>query len=210
VKPSGTLEQRLESNLQKSIKGVTLYDVVQPPYEALVEEMAVPGEARVALILAEGYLAIQWHLSTGLFRVLKEELNADGAFILQRPDGSFEAHVVECKKTVDRRDWAKARAQMRWTLSRLRGLAGVLGIELRRGVLYTAFRTDNLSPDSDPNPIAQRRPIGEGGAGLAFERRAEREWVDDELSLTGFDGHFAHRKIQLDEHGAGRTHFACE
>lgn len=207
MKPSGDLRVRLADNIQSVI-----YEVVQPPHTAIVRETAVPGEATVALALPEGCIAIQWRLPTGVFRVLKEEANADGAFILQRADGSFEAHVVECKKTVDRRDWAKARKQMRWTLSRLRALAGVLGIELRRGVLYTAFRADNLSPESDPNPTAQRRPLGplqEEGPGIVWdERRAEREWVDNEVRLAGFDARFTHRKIQLDEHGAGSAGFA--
>jgi hypothetical protein len=206
VIPSGTLEQRLERNLQN------VYEILQPPQQAIVQETAVPGEARVVLTLPEGCLCIQWNLPTGLFRVLQKEANADGAFVLRCADGGFEAHVVECKKTVNLSKWAEARTQMRWTLSRLRGLSGVLGIELRRGVLYTAFRTDDLSPESAPNPTAQRRPTGpdEGGdgAGLTWNRRAEREWVDDELSLAGFDGRFAHRKIELDEHGAGSTCFA--
>jgi hypothetical protein len=207
--PTGDLEQRLQSNIKADV-----YELVRPPNQALVEEITAAGEANVGLVLPEGCLAIRWVLPTGLFRVLQEESNADGAFILRLADGSHEAHVVECKKTVNGRDWAKARKQMRWTLSRLRGLAGILGIELRRGVLYTAFRTDDLSPDSAPNPIAQRRPLGPEAGATDVEnpwpQRILREWVDDDLILTGFDGRFVHRKIQLDDQGVGSARFACE
>jgi hypothetical protein len=206
VIPSGDIEQRLAGNIQK------VYEILRSPQQAIVQEINVSGEARVVFTLPKECLCIQWNLTTGLFRVLQEEANADGAFILQRADGSFEAHVVECKKTVNRFKWRDARKQMRWTLSRLRGLAGVLGIELRRGVLYTAFQTDDLSPDSAPDPTAQRRPLnpgeGDAAAELNWDRAAEREWVDDDLSLTGFDGRFVHRKIQLDDNGAGSSSFA--
>lgn len=214
--PSGDLKQRLENNIQASINGASVYQLLRPPQDAIVVETEVAGEASVVLALPEGCLCIQWTLPTGLFRVLRLEKNADGAFILQRADGSFEAHVVECKKDVNRSTWPKARTQMRWTLSRLRALAGVLGIELRRGVLYTAYRTADLPPESAPNPTAQRRPIGPllgedaTSAGLVWARRVEREWVEDEVSLAGFDGHFVHCKIQLDERGVGSTRFACE
>ena len=155
--------------------------ILHPPKDAIVRERSEPGKAHVALTLPEGCLCIQWNLPTGLLRVLKEEANADGAFILQRPDGGFEAHVVECKTTVDRSTWRKARLQMRWTLSRLRALAGVLGVELRRGVLYTAFRMDKLSPDSDRNPLVQKRRIKQGvekDAKIDWNLRMEREWED--------------------------------
>lgn len=178
-----------------------------------MRETAVPGEATVAFTLPEGSLCIQWNLPTGMFRALKEEANADGAFILRRADGGFEAHVVECKRTVNQRKWSEVRKQMRWTLARLRGIAGVLGIELRRGVLYTAFRKDDLSPDSTRNPIALRRPVvlrAAEDAGIDWARRVEREWVEDELTLAGFDGHFEHHKIELDERGAGSICFACD
>lgn len=171
--PSGELEARLESNIRAG-----LYELLRAPQGATVVERNVAGEASVAFTLPEGCLCIKWSLPPETFGVLRDKANADGAFILRRADGSFEAHVVECKRTINRTKWAEVRKQMRWTLSRLRALAGILGVELRHGVLYTAFRADDLSPESAPNPIAQRRPIDAGSGEDETSRGALRALQD--------------------------------
>jgi hypothetical protein len=89
----------------------------------LVEETSEGGKALVKFELPPGEEGIQWHLAgSSLFPVLKEEKNADGVFMLKSPRGGWEAHVVECKKTVGTRTWRDAREQMRWTIARLRAV----------------------------------------------------------------------------------------
>ncbi len=189
------------------------YVVVEPPSKAIVEELNTAGEARVECVLPDGSRCVQWTRWTGKFQFLRDERNADGALLVWRddgsPDGSFEAHVIECKKTVDRTTWGKALIQMRSTLARLLAISGTLGIPIVRAVFYTAFRHNNLPPDSSRNPAWPRIPIGvsspdEGERHLNRARSLHRQWEDGVVSIDGFDGRFPHRKVQLDEAtGAG-------
>lgn len=214
--PSGDLPHRLKtlikqtpSNKEGSVK---LYEIIQPPERASVVEREKSGEAEIACTVPEDCVCIQWTLPTGLFNFLREDKNADGAFFIQQGKGDLiEAHIVECKKTVDQKKWTDIVQQMRWTLSKLLALAGALGLSMSRVVLYTAFRNDSLSFERSPNITDMKRTIGEQSdedLQLNEEGRELLDWEDDKVRLRGFEGTFSHRKIQLDkETGRGTVTF---
>ena len=217
MRASGTLEERLAAHVQPTIalKGgeVRFYEIVEPPSKAIVEERETAGEARVECDLPPGTRCVRWNLGTGKFQFLKEEKNADGALLLFRDDGSkdgaFEAHILECKRTVDQKKWSDVLQQMRWTLARLLAVCGTLGIPVVKACLYTAFRRDSLSSNSSRNPALPRIPIGggarlDGELELSWARRQQLDWENDDVAMPGFEGRFPHRKVKLDEaSGAG-------
>ena len=213
---SGDLLHRLKSLIKQSapskVGSVKVYEIVKPPGKALVVEREKSGEAEIACTLPEGCVCVQWNLPTGLFNFLQEDKNADGAFFIQQEsDGVIEAHIVECKKTVDQKKWTDIVQQMRWTLSKLLALAGALGLPISRVVLYTAFRNDSLSFERSPNFTGMKRTIGEQteeDLQLNEEGREFLDWEEDKVRLRGFEGMFSHRKIQLDkESGRGAVLF---
>ena len=114
---------------------------------------------------------------------------------------------MECKKIVGQRTWNKALQQVRWTLLRLRALAGALGVPIQRVTLYTAFREDKLSSTSSRNPLAPRNLItsrfAELDESIERPRRLQKAWEDDEIVFDGFDGRFVHTKVELDGEGHG-------
>jgi hypothetical protein len=211
VRAAGTLDERLRAHVRPTITLISrqqgpFYAIVEPPTKAIIEEPQVAGEARVECTLPDGSRCVQWNLQTGMFQFLQEEKNADGALLVWRADGtvdgSFDAHVLECKRTVDQRKWADVLQQMRWTLARLLAVAGTLGVPIARARFYTAYRRDLLSSDSSRNPALPRIPIA-GGAPphgeLDRARRQQLDWENDDLVMEGFAGRFPHRKGKLDD-----------
>lgn len=213
MRASGTLEERLGAHVQAKIVlksgEVRFFEIVEAPIKAIIEERETAGEARVECDLPVGTRCVQWNLGTGKFQFLKEEKNADGALLVWRDDGSkdgsFEVHIIECKRTLDQKKWSDALQQMRWTLARLLAISGTLGIPVGRACFYTAFRRDNLSSASSRNPALPRIPIGnrrtllDDETELNWARRQQLDWENDEIAIVGFDGRFPHRKVKLDE-----------
>ena len=216
MKPSGNIEQRfaahiLERSKVKNGGEASVYSFVRHPDKAFVVEQAQPGEARIECTLPEGTLCVQWNLQEGLFGFLKERKNADGALLIWRNDGSrdglFEAHVMECKRTVDQTKWNDILQQLRWTFMRLRAVSGVLGVPLQRVTFYTAYREDKLSSDSSRNPVLPRNPITSRFAKpdetIDRPRQLQMAWQNDDITLGDLVERFAHRKVELDGNGDG-------
>jgi hypothetical protein len=198
MKLSGDLERQLKCSIQDSI-----YKLVTGPSPIIVEETAKDGRAHVTFQPEDGAHCIEWLMQQGLFKFIKDDKNADGAFFVQRSERSFEAHVVECKRTINQDSWDKAKRQMRWTLIRLRALAGVLGVELANVVCYTAYCDDELQADSSPDPAESKIPIGDEEASIPEDAEIQRtlrrqfDWDGEEVHLRDFDDAFPHRKLPL-------------
>ena len=175
--------------------------------QALVEEREKDGKAQVTCVLPPGARCIQWRIEAQtLFPFLKERMAADGALLLLLANGQWEAHIMECKLTVNQDAWARAKRQMRWSLVRLRALAGVMNVRLDRVVCYTAYREDALEPGLLKLPIGVLQPENEEQAEDLETLREQVDWRDLEIKLRGFDGSFAHHKVQLDtQDGSGRV-----
>jgi hypothetical protein len=218
IPTTGTLRERVTQLVKlhrAEAKGKPpreIYRWVESPGPVTVREESIQGEASVELALPGGHEYLDLWLPTGLFEILLDDENADGAVLVVLPDGALEAHVIECKRTVDGTHWDKALRQMKWTLVKLRALAGALGAPIAGAVLYTAFREDRLSEEESPNPASAERIVGEpeGAAEMELHSGRQRQlgWMRSRVRLLGFERPFAHRKIPLDAAGRGGTTLA--
>jgi hypothetical protein len=186
-----------------------LYDVIPHPGSARIVELKVGGEADIECPAPAGCTWVHFRVEeTVHFAFLKEPKSADGALLLCR-EGRYEAHVIECKRTVHQAKWEEVHGHFFGTLGRLLALAGVLGIELDRVTFGTAFRRDQLSPEESPNPT-HGRPLldalpedGDAEHAVSGARLRQLAWMNDEVRLPGFVHPFPHVKIRLDPQGRG-------
>lgn len=203
---AGNLEQRLTALIAPARgNGEPFYEVIRPPSHAIVKETKKDGYAEVTCLIPEGQLCVQRNLEeTGRFLFLRGDKNADGALLLIHPDGRTEAHIVECKRKVTQGKWEDILQQMRWTLYKLLALAGVLGISIDEVHLCTAYRVDELSEESSPNPTVGKPTLGDASdqtpeeGELSEARLRQLAWEGNEVRLPGFDDVFRHVKVQLD------------
>lgn len=198
------LDPRVDRLLKVSIHN-NLYEVCT--VQTLVTEATDEGAATVTCTLPQEVVGIRWKIETAsLFPFLKEKLAADGAVILQLPDGTYEAHIMECKLTVNQDSWARAKRQMRWTLIRLRALAGVLGIQFKRVVCYTAYRFERWETGLVKIPIGAPKPVNDEQAETIDLLQQQGDWLAAEIELRDFDPLFLHRKVVLNsEDGMGQV-----
>jgi hypothetical protein len=199
MKPPGDFLRALRNTVQKD-----LVQIIRPPAPAFIWETESDGRAKVAFVLPENSYGVQWMFKGNLFGFLKSNENADGALLVHRDDGSFDAHVVECKVTVNLDSWAKAKRQLRWTVTRLQAVAGALGIQIQRVFCYTAYRSDDeMQPDSAPDPTQAKLSLGDELPSAEVNREiddtAQRQfdWPDSTIRLRDFDGLFPHERIEL-------------
>ncbi|MCB9552834.1 MAG: hypothetical protein H6705_13310 [Myxococcales bacterium] len=167
--------------------------------EVTVEESADEGRARVRFTAPAGWrlerLAITHRHP---FDWLSNRKAADGIVLARRPDGIWEAHIVECKGTMGDGNWRKVREQHQGSRIRLDALCGVLGITVERIVLYTAFRDDKMGVAS-PEPLLTKLLVGATGT-LAHSHpdvvAARVAWHTGEVTLQGFPP-LPHRRVAL-------------
>ncbi len=219
IATSGSLQDRVQRLVKARAKDKggferDIYEWMPPSQPITIRETEAQGKADVELQPPDGCQCLRLWLPTGLFGILGEDKNADGALLLIWPQGGIEAHVVECKKTVSQSEWDKATRQMQWTLTKLQALVGALGERLDRAFFYTAFRSDCLSEDDSPNPSYGERtldiPENAAGAEMNKSRRKQIEWMRDQIRLQGFDDLFVHKKIKLNESGFGTATFLTD
>lgn len=148
-----------------------------------VDEAEPDGELQVIVSLPNGSRAWGLPFNPKGWSILKSQKNADGMFLVARQDGAVTALIVECKRTLTKAQWEAAREQMRWSLHRLRGLAGLLGVTVGEVRLVAAFVEDRLTDGADP--IACKSPIGGEG-----RRSTVAEWRSRRLMLAGFTAEF--------------------
>lgn len=184
----------------------TLYQAFSEGQTLHICEQEKGGAADVQFKVPERCSAVQWSLKDSM-PFLLEAKTADGAIVLCRDNGSYEAWIIECKKTVDQSKWNEIHKQFRGTLGRLLALAGVLGIEFLKVGFGTAFRDDKLSEDESPNPAQGKWMLGPAeDEEQRNQNRAAREqmaWMRDQVRVDGIEEIFEHRKIRLDGQGRG-------
>jgi hypothetical protein len=172
-----------------------------------VAETASDGRAQVTCRLPAEAICIRWKIEKIVFNFLKDARRAaDGALLLQMPDGRFEAHLMECKRTINLESWNEAKIQLRWSLARVRALAGVLAVPIARTYCYTAYREETFSK----NPGLMKLMI-EGqppGDPLSQEFREQFDWPDEEIDLGSYSSRWPHRKVELDTEGRGEIHLS--
>lgn len=176
--------------------------VSEDPIE--IFEEASTGEAHVGCTFSPGSVGVFFRLDMVGFPFLRQKKSVDWLVLLHHPDGSLDAHLVECKLTVNAQSWHKTKDQMASSVTRCLALAGALGAEIRRFHGYTAYRNDRLSAPRSPDPVFSRLPLGP--AAVAREeptetreaRLGQRDWQADEIRLEGVGTPVAHRRILLD------------
>ncbi|WP_438036558.1 hypothetical protein [Sorangium sp. So ce204] len=182
------------------------------PFNETVSERQKDGRAELRCVVPDKARCIAWMMENPkLFPFLRSSECTDGSFLIELQDGTFEAHVIECKLTINQDSRNKAKAQMAWTLVRLHALAGALGIQLARAVLYTAYCNDQLSKD----PGLLKVPLGAIDALTAEDEEVvdalegQFDWPEQEISLSGFEERFPHRAVKLSAASAGGVAEGC-
>lgn len=174
-----------------------------------VTETSSDGAAEVTFHAPEGWRLERLNLPEAL-TWLAVRNHADGIVFAQRPDGRWEAHIVECKATVSDNAWGKARQQFRGTRVFADAVAGVVGVELSAAVVYTAYRTSKIDAASSPDPIIAAIPVGSPATRTTPERHAGRvEWASADIAVEGF-GRLPHHKVQLEVGDTGVGHGAIQ
>jgi hypothetical protein len=177
----------------------------------VIYEDATDGEARVTCTFPPGGVGLIFRLDEVGFPFLRQRASVGWLVLLCLPDGSMDAHLVECKRTVNWRKWHEIKGQMAASVTRCLALAGALRVEIRRFHGYTAHRNDRLSVPRSPDPVFTRLPLGPGA--VAREEPAETrearvgqlDWDADEIRLEEVGAAVPHRRVPLDPlSGVGR------
>jgi hypothetical protein len=198
MKLVGNLWQRLQCAIDER-----RYRVVFAPDTILVKEKQRLGRAEIRLVPAMGMVCVAWDIEEQLFGFLSNEKNADGAFFVLGQGDEVEAHILECKMTLNRGTWSKVKNQLRATLLRLRALAGVLGLTITRVVCYSAFHEEEEVSPTSFDPAILRAPIGEVAAPTAEERetlailRQQYGWREALVELRDIEGWHPHCQMKL-------------
>ncbi len=165
----------------------------------VVREPENAGLAEIRCRFPAGFRAISWRHEQGDFWPIASDKNADGPMLVVRPDGTLEAHVMECKQTVSASEWRKALLQFEWSVIRLLAIAGALRERVERVVLYTAFRRDSLSLDQSPDAELFELPLGREEESMIARR--DRSWMWSDVALPGWSSRFPHVKVKKDDQG---------
>lgn len=167
-----------------------------------VAETASDGLAQITCRLPAEAICIRWKIEKIVFNFLKDARRAaDGALLVQMPDGRFEAHLMECKRTINLESWSDAKIQLRWSLARVRALAGVLGVPIARTCCYTAYREETFSKNPGlAKLMVEGQPSGDS---LSKDFRAQFDWPNEEIDLGSYPSRWPHRKVKLDTDGQG-------
>jgi hypothetical protein len=162
-----------------------------------IEETTDDGRAEVTFTAPPGWRIEKLALERCAFTWLEEQFSADGILLARPSDGSWQAHVVECKRTVTDGKWQKVQRQLRGSCLRLLAVNGVLGLELGKITLYTAFRRESISART-PDFTLATPPPGRTGTNERFAQRLA--WQAGTLAIDGF-GPLEHHRIQLEDRG---------
>jgi hypothetical protein len=170
----------------------------------IIEETMAEGRAEVIFTAPPGWRLEKLSLERCAFAWLDEQLSADGILLARSLEGTWQAHVVECKRTVTEEKWRKVQRQLRGSCLRLLAVGGVLGLEIAKITLYTAFRRAKIFAHTPDFTSAMPRP---GRIGMPEHFAQRLAWRASELVVDGF-GPLEHRRLQLDDTGddVGRAH----
>lgn len=198
MKLKGDLWQRLRVAINPE-----RFSLAFAPKAIVLTEKKAKGRAEILLAPGIGMLCIAWDIEANIFGFLGDEKNADGAFFVLGNGDDVEAHIVECKRTINTGVWRKSKKQMRATLLRLRALAGVLGLTITRVVCYLAFHKDEEGDITSADPAVFRLPIGACATATTEDQetlailREQYGWREDAIELPDITGLHTHRRLKL-------------
>ena len=165
----------------------------------LATEIAVldDDEVRVECNLAGLTSCIWLDLPEQGIKILRLQGCADFALLLAQDGEGFEAHVYELTRTVARQKWDTAKKQLEGAVLNVLAIAGILGIEIRGVVTYTAFNQDRLSRESSPSLTLLKQSIDP--TAIENARRgaeARRSWERGHIWMDVLGRDVEHRRIE--------------
>ena len=84
----------------------------------------------------------------------------DHVVFTRNDGGSWNVHLIEMKKTVDRSKWFGIKQKVRSSILNIRALAAVLGMEIHEFRVYTTYEKVDFRLSAGENPAERRRPLG--------------------------------------------------
>lgn len=162
----------------------------------VIEETTDDGRAEVTFTAPPGWRLEKLCLERCAFTWLEEQLSADGILLARSLEGTWQAHVVECKRTITEQKWPRVQRQLRGSCVRLLAVGGVLGLEIAKISLYTAYRQAKMFSHTNFT-ASMPRP---GASGMPERFAQQLAWRASELPVDGF-GPLEHRRIVLADAG---------
>lgn len=159
-----------------------------------VVEKNESGKAEVLFESSNDLLAICLSEENRL-KYLKIANVADGTVCKFLDDTSIELHIVECKRTINTKNWEKVKLQFKGGIQNSYGLSGVLNKSVSKVVFYTAFREDKLDNINTTNPILIKATLG------TKQKTSSQDWKSSKINILNRE--FEHIKISLDSDGKG-------
>lgn len=170
----------------------------------LVRETSNDGQAHVELVVPEGCDGLGLALGGDqTFAFLRDRRHADGHLLVRSADGTWSAHVVECKRTLKEKSWRTARKQICASLLRLEIIAALLGVTVSHRRAWVAFRRDELSASGTTNPVLLKLPVTRAATTPSSPSEARESWEQGQIEVAALDVVVPCGPIGLDDAGRG-------
>ncbi|HEU4964882.1 MAG TPA: hypothetical protein VFV52_13640 [Bacilli bacterium] len=173
--------------------------------QVLVDEKKDDGLANVSCTLPSSH-AYELTLEGKHVAHLNSQRCTDGILLLEHPSGSWELHIIECKRTVNRNKWRKTKLQFEASIQRAMAVATGVGIFPAKIKLYTAVRNEEIRDEIMASPVLSKITPADRDAFTPEELEKYHffDWFDPTLELWVNDN-IPHEIIPLDDQGVGNV-----
>jgi hypothetical protein len=155
--------------------------------ELVVQETAEDGFAEVRFAIPADRIGLSIRLSGQEgFPFLQSARNADGHLLIEATPGKWQAHIIECKRTVRGAKWPHIVDQLCWSMVRLQIVADFLRLPIVAWRFHIAYREDKISQPT--NPAFLKTPVG---AIMLPEQRALHAWTSRTVPAPTPTSHLA-------------------
>jgi len=156
--------------------------------KVIVRETAEDGKAEVCCNVSNFALKIDLGKKNRVHYLRRQNV-ADGVIFEFIESEKVIIHIIECKRTIKKEIWKKAKEQFEGALLNSLGLMGILGLsDIHNVIFYTAYRNDSISSVNLRNAPGNPSPV--------------KDWIEDKISVLSLS-QAAHRKIELNSEGKG-------
>ena len=168
-----------------------------------VTEKKDDGYALVHCTLPHG-LAYELTLEGKSIAHLVSKKCNDGVLLLETPNGDWELHIIECKRTVNKSKWDKTKLQFETTIQRSLSLLASIGVFPAKIKLYTAVRDQEIIDEKNADPVLNKMTLAEWRE-LSLKQQEKlhyMDWFDHSIGIW-VQSDIPHEIIPLDENGNG-------
>jgi len=162
--------------------------------EAKVIEKNEEGKAEIIFSSSDNFLSICLSEENRL-KYLKRANVADGTVCKFIDDNTLELHIVECKRTINTKNWEKVKLQFEGGLINSYGLCGILDKKVAKIIFYTAYKNNKMDTLNTTNPILLKATLGNN------QKSSAMDWKSKYVRIQNRE--FEHIKIELDSNGKG-------